>query len=267
MNTLERNRMIESNLPLVGYLVAEVAGSSTHLSRDDLAAAGAAALVEVVDGFDPGRGVPFGSYARERIIGAIKDEMRRNDWAKRTARKQINETVAVQETLTAGLGRTPTVDEVAEALGVDRDTAAEGLSYAARTVSGLDEYVTDTLRSDTLLPEESLLVSEQLAYARAAVAALPERMRYVIEQIYFQERSVTDLADELGVTHGAVSQQRTEALRLMRDGMSAHYPDTPETPHRPTARIAEHRRHDYLARIGDQVKRGLTLDPALAMTA
>jgi RNA polymerase sigma factor for flagellar operon FliA len=267
VNTLERNRMIESNLPLVGYLVAEVAGSSTHLSRDDLAAAGAAALVEIVDSYDTSRGVPFGSYARERIIGAIKDEMRRNDWAKRAARKQINDTVAVQETLTAALGRTPTIDEVAEALGVDRVTAAEGLAYASRTVSGLDEGTADTLRSDVLMPEESLLVAEQLAYARAAVAALPERMRYVIEQVYFHERSVTDLADELGVTHGAISQQRTEALRLMRDGMAAHYPDAPGKQQEPQARIAEHRRKDYLSRIGEQVRQGLTLEPALALSA
>ena len=259
--------MIESNLPLVGYLVAEVAGSSTHLSRDDLASAGAAALVDLVDTYDADRGVSFGSYARERIIGAMKDEMRRNDWAKRAARKQINETVAVKEALSHALGRTPTVEEVADALGVDREVAVEGLSYAERTVSTIDDFTADTLQSKALLPEESLLVSEQMAYARAAVEALPEKMRYIIEQIYYMERSVTDIAEELDVTHSAVSQQRAEAIRLLRDGMSHHYGDDSTDDYEPQARISEARRQDYLSAIGQKVEMGLDMLPALAFSA
>ena len=46
MNKTERNAMVVQNLPLVGYLVSEVCARATHLSRDDLASAGALALVQ-----------------------------------------------------------------------------------------------------------------------------------------------------------------------------------------------------------------------------
>ena len=62
-------------------------------------------------------------------------------------------------------------------------------------------------------------------------------MRYVVEDTYFGDRTVKDLAAELGSTHAAVSQQRSEAIRLMRDGLTAHYADDPEQPFEPQSRI------------------------------
>ena len=120
MNRTERNALVVQNLPLVGYLVSEVWAKATHLSRDDLASAGAVALITSADAFDPTLGIPFGAFARRRIIGAFADEMRSNDWASRGARRRIRETLAVKETLTAALGRTPSVDEIASSLGVDQ---------------------------------------------------------------------------------------------------------------------------------------------------
>ena len=175
--------------------------------------------------YDPTLGIPFGAYARTRIVGAFADEMRASDWATRSARKRIKETMSVQESLTAALGRTPSVDELANALGVDRETAAAALSDAARTVTTIDETTESFLVADTISPEDSLLAGEQTAYVRAAVEALPERMRYVVQAIYFDDRTVTEVAEELGITHSAVSQQRSEAIRLMREGMATHYAD------------------------------------------
>ena len=265
MNSKERHQMIVDNLPLVGYLVAEVCGSANNLPRDDLASAGAIALVELVDAFDASRGVPFAAYARERIIGAVKDEMRRNDWAKRAQRKQMKDIAAVQETLSLALGRLPTVDEIAGALGVSREIATEGLAYSARTVSTLDT-TSEYIPANTMLPEAALLVSERLGYLRAAVAALPERMRFIIEEVYFSERSVVDVAAELGVTHGAVSQQRSEAVQLLREGLSAHYDlpgaDTTESP-----KVTPTRRNAYLTSIADRISAGVELRPAVAFHA
>ena len=217
--------MIMANLPLVGYLVSKVIAGATHLSRDDLAQAGSVALIQAVDAYDAARGIPFGAYARERIIGAIKDEMRGNDWAKRAARKTIKTTLAVQELLTAQLGRTPSVDELAGALGVDRATAAEGLSFSTRTISSLDGTAAEFLEADIAPPGADLLVTERLAYLKAGLESLPERMSYILNAIYFDERLVGDVAAELGVTHSAISQQRAEAVRLLRDGLDHYYPD------------------------------------------
>ncbi|MBG6213744.1 RNA polymerase sigma factor for flagellar operon FliA [Cryobacterium sp. CAN_C2] len=249
--------MVE-NLPLVGYLVSEVWAKARHLSRDDLASAGAVALITSADAFKPDLGVPFGAFARRRIIGAFADEMRSNDWATRTARRRIKETMAVQETLSAALGRTPNVDEIAAALGVDRESASAGMSDAQRTLSTLDDTTAEFLIADTAMPEESLLSAERLTYLHAAIAALPEKMREIVEQIYFDDRPVKEIAADLGITHSAVSQTRAEAIRLLRDGLSTHYSDDAEAAHEPESRIAPARRSAYLARLADLATVGMS---------
>jgi RNA polymerase sigma factor for flagellar operon FliA len=248
----------------VGYLVSEVCAAASHLSRDDLASAGAIALITSADSFNPDLGVPFGAFARKRILGAFADDMRSNDWATRGARRRIKETVAIQDSLTAVLGRKPTLDEMASALGVDRDTVAAGLSDAARTVTTLDGPTTEYLAADIPLPEESLLVAERLTYLRAAVAALPASMRFIVEQIYFEDRAVKDVAAELGITHSAVSQQRAEAVRLMRDGLATHYSDEPGPDVVPESRISPVRRVAYLSGVSEQILRA-TRPPAVAL--
>ena len=258
MNRTERNVLVVQNLPLVGYLVSEVWAKATHLSRDDLASAGAVALITSADSFDPSLGIPFGAFARRRIVGAFADEMRSGDWASRGARRRIKETLAVKETLTAALGRTPSIDEIASSLGVDRSEVTAGLTDAARTVSPLDDSTAGFLIADTALPDESLLAAERLSYLSAAVEALPEKMQMIVRQVYFEDRSVKEIADELGITHSAVSQQRAEAIRLLRDALETHYSDSCDseellagsTPaYQPVSRIAPAARSAYLARV------------------
>ena len=257
LNRTERNLLVVENLPLVGYLVSETCAKATHLSRDDLASAGAVALIMSADAFNPDLGVPFGAYARRRIIGAFADEMRSMDWATRTARRRIKDTLAVKETLTSALGRTPAVHEIASALGVARSVAEDALADASRTVSSLDESTTDFLATSLPTPEGSLLAAENLQYLQGAVAALPPKMRYIVEQVYFQDRSVKDLAEELGATHSAVSQQRAEAVRLLRDGLGAHYADDDAVP-AVQSRIAPARRAAYLSAMADRTMGGIT---------
>ena len=261
MNKTERNRMVVDNLPLVGYLVSEVCAKATHLSRDDLASSGAVALITSADAYRADLGIPFGAFARKRIIGAFADEMRASDWATRGARRRIKETLAVKETLTSALGRAPSVDEIAAALGVDRDTAAAGLADASRVVTALDDSTADLLVADTALPDETLLSAEKLTYLRAALAALPEKMRYIITQIYFEDRSVKELAEELGTTHSAVSQHRAEAVRLLKDGMETHYPDSVNENYVAQSRMAPASRNAYLARLADQAIVGASRRP------
>ena len=256
VNRIERNTLVVENLPLVGYLVSDLCSRATHRSRDDLASAGAVALVLAAGAYDATLGVPFGAYARTRILGALADELRASDWATRSVRKRIKETLAVQDSLSAALGRTPSVDEIADALGVDRETAAAGLADAARTVSALDETVEPLLITDLAGPEDSLLANEQTAYVRAAVAALPDRMRSIVEAIYFDDRTVTEIADELGITHSAVSQQRSEAIRLMREGMATHYSDDGDPILE--AKASQARRSAYLARLAQHAVAGVS---------
>jgi RNA polymerase sigma factor for flagellar operon FliA len=257
MDRTTRNALVVENLPLVGYLVSEVWGRATHLSRDDLASAGAVALITAADAFDPTLGVPFGAYARRRVLGAFADEMRSSDWATRTIRHRIREVLQVKETLTAALGRDATVGEIASTLGVDVATAAEALDDASRSVGSLDESVGDRLAAEMSTPEDSVVNAERAGIVRAAVDALPEKMRYIVTEIYFNDRTVKELAEELGATHSAISQQRSEGIRLLRDGLETHYADDPSVAVLRHSRVAESRRSAYLARLAQTAGLGL----------
>ncbi|MFJ6001300.1 sigma-70 family RNA polymerase sigma factor [Arthrobacter sp. NPDC092385] len=250
MHSRDREELIVDNLPLVGYLVSALCARATHLSREDLASVGAIALITSADSFDPTLGVPFGAYARRRITGAFADEMRANDWAPRSVRRRIGDTLAAQGSLAASLGRTPTTDELAVTLGLSRQEVQSALDDAGRSVQTLDETVLDIVPAVDPLPEASLLADEQVRHLRAAVAHLPGRMRHIIEQVFFEGRSVTEVAGELGTTHSAVSQQKSEALRLLQDGLATHYADGADAAPGPVSRISPKRRAEYLSTLG-----------------
>jgi RNA polymerase sigma factor for flagellar operon FliA len=71
-------------------------------------------------------------------------------------------------------------------------------------------------------PEETLLHRERIGYLHDAVGVLPGRLRFIVEATFLPERPIGDVATELGVTESRVSQLRTEALALLKDGLATH---------------------------------------------
>ncbi len=220
------DELVRSHLPLVDHLVREtVRRIPAHVDRDDLASAGYFALAAAARSFDPSLGVPFGGFASLRIRGALTDELRSMDWATRSVRAKGRAVDVAQESLTQSLGRLPTAVEVAKQLDMTlREYADLRADVHRATVLRSDapgtlEGVTDTAeRADG--PEELLLRCEQLGYLRDAIAELPDRLRTVVEQYFFGQRRMSDIARELGVTESRVSQLRSEAIVLLREGMT-----------------------------------------------
>lgn len=246
----ERDRLIEENLPLVGYLARDTHARATHLAKEDLTSAGMVALVNAANSFDPGRGVPFGAYARRRILGAFADEMRSMDWMSRGARRRVKDVTEEREALTAKLGRTVTVDEIATAMGVPRAAVTEALDDAGRRITNFEDPEVEDLSANIVLPEESVVLAERRRHLESAVEALPERMRYIIQAVYVEERAVNDVAEELGVTHAAISMQRAEAVRLLRDAMNRfEHGEDGEV----TSRVSAAAREAYFARVDEAV--------------
>jgi len=244
-----RDQLVVDHLHIVGAATAYVASRLTHVSRDDLASAGAFALVRAAEKFDATLGVPFGAFARGRINWALKDELRAMDWAPRDVRARAKETTKVQQTLAAALGRTPTVVEIASAMGVETDMVREGLADAERMLLSLDAPDAPEVVWTGYLPEELAIASERDEFLRRAVDALPDRKREIIRAIYFEDRTVKDLASELGVSHAAVSQQRAEAVRMLRDALDRHYEDAPLTEPTPTSRASTSALEAYFDRL------------------
>ena len=224
----ELELLIRQHMPLVGHLVREMLFKvPAHVQRDDLASAGYAALVTAAQAFDADRGIPFGRFAAVRVRGALLDELRSMDWATRSVRARARRADVARQELTARLGRTPSPVELAELLGVgvgelagvdDDVQRAAVLSLQGFTAGAAEDMVTE----HSMNPEETLLHRERIGYLHDAVAVLPERLRFVVEASFLQERPLSEVAAELGVTESRVSQLRTEALALLKDGLSTH---------------------------------------------
>lgn len=263
--------LVVENLPLVGYQVTETLHKlPPTVAREDLESAGRLALVLAARAYDPSTGVPFARYAALRIRGALIDELRSMDWASRGARRRARELAGAEDRLAASLGRTPTREELAAVLGTDVETVDAARRDAERRVLSLDVFHDAGLdvsalgtapgTQDAPTPEEHVLVTERLQWLRAAVVTLPARSRAVVEALYLQDRGVQDLADELGVTPSRVSQLRTEALTLLRDGMNAALDPDLVTPAARPDGVAERRRQAYFAAVASRAALG-TLAP------
>ncbi|XVU30323.1 sigma-70 family RNA polymerase sigma factor [Actinoplanes sp. CA-054009] len=226
--TRAQESLIRENMALVGHMVREMLFKvPAHVHRDDLASAGYAALVTAAKAYDGNRGVPFGRFAAARVRGALLDELRGMDWASRSVRSRARRAQQARQELTAQLGRTPSDVELAELLGVavgelatidDDVQRAAVLSLQGFAAGTAEDMVTET----ALNPEEMLLHRERIGYLHDAVAVLPERLRFVVEASFLRERPLSEVAAELGVTESRVSQLRTEALALLKDGLSTH---------------------------------------------
>ncbi|GAA1597292.1 sigma-70 family RNA polymerase sigma factor [Actinoplanes couchii] len=260
--------IVRANMPLVGHLVREMlARVPSHVNRDDLLSAGYAALVAAARGFDPERGVPFPRFAAARVRGALLDELRGLDWASRSVRQRARRTDSAREELMATLGRTPTVQEVADKLGCTVEDIEHGEGDVHRaTVFSLQGFATAT--ADDIVtepgagPEEMLLRRERFGYLRHAVDSLPERLRVVVRGYFFDERPMAQIAAELGVSESRVSQLRAEALVLLRDGMNTHLDPALAAENPPKDGCVARRRTAYYDKIAS---RG-TLQSRLAMT-
>lgn len=221
------DELVRTHLPLVGHLVREMlARVPAQVRRDDLTSAALAALAGCARSFDPSNGAPFAAYASLRIRGALTDELRSMDWASRGVRAKAREIETVRATLTHTLGRTPSSTEVAQSMSVSlKELSAVASDVHRASVTSLSalpvEDSESMLPSNEDGPEALLLRREQLGYLRDAVAELPERLRTVVEQSFFGQRRMIDIAIELGVTESRVSQMRSEALALLRHAMAA----------------------------------------------
>lgn len=219
--------------------------------------AGMHALAAAAASFDPDRGVPFGRYAATRIKGALLDELRSMDWASRSVRSKAREQGAARDGLAAELNREPHDREVAARLGVSVDevretTRAVHQSVVVRIDSLVEAGVADSaLPRVDRTPEDVVVEREREVYLAAAVDALPERHRVVVRATFFEDRLLRDVAVELGVTESRVSQLRTEALVLLRDGLETTLERDATTAATPTGAGAR-RRAAYYAEIAQR---------------
>jgi RNA polymerase sigma factor for flagellar operon FliA len=255
MRDADTDALVTSHIPVVTHIVRETMGRvPSHVSRDDLTSAGLTALVQASRSFDAERGVPFARYAATRVRGAILDELRSIDWASRSVRRRARDLEATRAQLAGVLGRRPTQQEVADAVGMTAAEIARNEDDIVRaqvlSLQGAqDASLEDLLPTGRPTPEQLVEHRERLRYLIEAVAELPDRLRIVISDYFLEERPMAEIAAELGVTESRVSQMRAEALVLLRDAMNRELEPGQVTQHARPHGAAARRREAYFAAV------------------
>src|SRR5262245_30816800 len=214
-----RNRIVEEHMGLAIHIARGFQNRSRH--DQDIEQVAMLALVKAVDRYDLTIGVPFTAFAGRTIEGEIKRYFRDSTWAVKVPRGAKEMNVAVRraiDQLSVESGRSPTVDEVAAHLGVDRDDVVTGLAAdMARTVGTIepgsddDSSGADRLRA-TASDERGFGDVDDHEAVRVLLATLPERERRIIELRFFHDMSQSEIAAEVGLSQMHVSRLLRAAL-------------------------------------------------------
>jgi RNA polymerase sigma factor FliA len=226
-----RDRLILTYAPLVKYVAGRLgSGLPAHVDEGDLVSYGLLGLIGAIERYDPDRDVKFETYAIARIKGSIIDELRAMDWVPRSVRSRAREIERAIADLESKLGRAPSDEEIAAKLGVSQEELDESLSEISRSsIAALDELWTvqgssgdqvaliDTIE-DTQGPEpqSALDQSEVKEMIADAISRLPEREKLVITLYYYEELTLREIGEVLGVTESRVSQLHTKAILRLK---------------------------------------------------
>jgi len=226
----KRDQLVVDHLPLVKFLAQRMAAKlPPSVEVNDLISAGVIGLMDAVEKFQPERGVKFKTYAEQRVRGAMIDSLRSLDWAPRSLRKKERAVESAYSRLEQSLGRAVTDEEVASELGLDMDefykwlNDLNGVSLGAITSLGSEdsdtegtdllEYVPDSPEQNPYFIFEKCELRDSLA---TSIENLPEKERLVISLYYYEELTMREIGDVLGVNESRVSQLHTKAIMRLR---------------------------------------------------
>lgn len=223
-----RERIIIDSLPLVKYVVGKVAHAApANCDREDLIQCGIFGLIDAIERYDPAKDVKFETYAILRIRGAVIDELRSRDWVPRSKRRMAREVDAVTCELGTRNGEAPTVDDLAEAMGVSRQQMQEMLEETSfvtfvsldesRSPDGGSTSMADLLRdTNSGEPASQIELEENIRALSRAITELPEQERIIVTLYYYEEMRLKDIGDLYGVSESRMSQVHGRALVLLK---------------------------------------------------
>jgi RNA polymerase sigma factor for flagellar operon FliA len=193
------------------------------MELDELIQVGMIGLIEANNSFDPGKGVEFEVFAKNRIRGAILDQVRKLSHLPRSAISNIRDHNQAGEELSSKLGRQPTQSELAEFMGKDIEDFHKERTHAHRfqTLS-LESQGSemDELPSTASSQPESEVADNQLKAALVeSIQALPERERMVISLYYVEEMNLKEIGAILEVSESRVSQILSVCVKKLRAHM------------------------------------------------
>ncbi|MFL5938090.1 MAG: RNA polymerase sigma factor WhiG [Gaiellaceae bacterium] len=230
-----RDRLILNYAPIVKYVAGRLgSGLPAHVDEGDLVSYGLLGLISAIERYEPDRDVKFETYAIARIKGSILDELRSLDWVPRSVRSRARQIERAMAELEAKLARAPTDEEIAAKVGITVDELEGSLTDISRSsIAALDELWTisgsggdqvaliDTIEDEHgPQPQTAFAQTELREIVADAITSLPEREKLVITLYYYEDLTLREIGEVLGVTESRVSQLHTKAILRLKARLS-----------------------------------------------
>jgi RNA polymerase sigma-B factor len=222
-----REELIADHMNYARYVAARF--SAPPGATEDLAQVAYLALVKAVDNYDPEYGVAFIGYVTPMITGEIKRYFRDSTWDVHVPRRMQELSLALRgatEQLAHELGRSPTVDELADELSATVEEVVEAVDAAnAYSAASLDRPVDSGDEHGVSLGE--FMGGEDAGFdgvidrtaLKPLLARLPERDKRILMMRFFRGMTQSQIAEEIGVSQMQVSRLLTRILTELREGL------------------------------------------------
>lgn len=220
-----RDRLIESFIPVVRSIAYRYAGRGEQL--DDLEQVASVGLIKAIERFDLDRDVELMTYVFPTVVGELKRHFRDRGWSVTVPRrlKELHYRLSrLIEELTATLGRSPTIAELAEEAGVDEEEVVEALevgrAYASRSLTraldsdeGAGAELIDLIDDE----ERGYEAAENRQLLASGLKALDDRERKIVQLRFVEGLTQSQIAVEIGISQMHVSRLIRRALEKLSE--------------------------------------------------
>jgi RNA polymerase sigma factor FliA len=226
-----KKQLIEVFLPLVEFVSNRLAiGLPKNVSKDDLMSYGIMGLIDAVEKFDYLRGLQFETYASWRIRGAIIDGLRQGDWVPRSVREKAKKVEEAYQKLEQQYLRSVSDEEISTYLQVSIQEFQQIVQdIAITTICSID----DPIREEDSETRLSLLVDEKAKNPEftvnefflkemlaKSIERLTEKERTVVSLFYFEDLSLSEIAEVMSLSPSRISQLHSKAILRLRGSLA-----------------------------------------------
>jgi RNA polymerase sigma-B factor len=216
-----RNALVEQHIELARALARRFANRNEPL--DDLEQVAMLGVLKAVERFDPDHGTPFAAFAVPTVVGELRRHFRDHGWMVRVPRRIQNLHLhlgALVTELAQRLGRSPSVQELADAAGVEQEDVLEALEAAnCYRPSALEASPGADPAERVGLIDDDLASADDRVSLLPLLEQLPPQQQRIIYLRYFEDMTQGEIAQEIGVSQMQVSRLLARSLSELAEGV------------------------------------------------
>jgi RNA polymerase sigma-B factor len=218
-----RNQIIEQMMPFAERIARQYANKGENI--DDLQQVALIGLLKSVERFDPEHGAEFLSFASVTINGELKRHFRDRTWKVRIPRRLQElhlEMRQVRADLASELNRVPTPKELAEAMNISEEQLLEAIeaeqAYHTESLDAPFDTANQTSRIDLIGEEDSGFAEfDRIEVVKELLGALDDRDRTIVEMRFFEEKTQSEIAQEIDISQMHVSRLLERVTAVLRN--------------------------------------------------